>query len=1127
MTLHRTVIRFGLLLTLLFASGSIMTSAAQQNPLEQLRRQGIDVSDPEALMRAARQMGLSESQIQDLIRQQQSGEPGQQDTQQTPTRRDMTPEQARAEAQRYGIDLTDPRAALRRARTLGLPVERVRQMLLAVGQSLPSETDPARDTLRESQAELVRLPEINPSPIEVQDQGEAVTVMLTLNAPTTEVEMRLISPDESDTLFAGRTGRVSVVEIGPAGQQGQQQPRRQTFLGQGGAVYDDARYDQRGAYSVQDSIPRPNPAWGAMVGANGRMQDRPQVEVTWLGTILVPPTAMSGTWTLSVVVRSEGAAAKEIAPAAVVKIESPNRQHLEYFGYKTFRNVPDSFQPGAMGPVSDGYVVGPNDELRLTVWGAAEFQYDLPVDAEGRIYVPKVGQLTVAGKTIDELRGDLRNWLSRSYAGLVGEPPSVMMDLTVTRMRPLQIFVLGEVENPGGYQVASGSSIFSALYSVGGPLRSGSLRRVRVARGDRMAEVDLYDYLLKGIRSDALQLQTGDNVFIPARGKTVSISGAVKRPAIYEMTEGETFRDLLGFAGGLQAEAYTKRFQIERIVPFSERQDPAKVRTLLDYNLADVLLGRDSVRLEDGDQVRIFSIMDEENIAMKSTIPAVYVEGAVFSPGRYEIGPQLRTVRDLIERADGLTGAAYRDKAELVRVGADLEKEIISIDLTGVLQDAPTENLVLRPQDSLKVYSKLEMQGDRSVRITGRVREPGTYEYYEGMTIRDLLFRGGGLRDSEFTKDVFMERADLFRTSPDGSSERIIPFDLTAALEGLGMADELLLPEDEIRIYAAEVEEVRDRWVVISGAVKNPGEYQYRDDMTVEDLILQAGGFEEDAYTEEVEVTRALSGFGTNGQRARQIEVPLSPSFTFTGLRSTDGIQLAASGTGAVSGVEGSREFELQHRDLVFVREIPNYKEQATVAVTGEVQFPGEYTLLHENESLASILRRAGGTLPTGYARGGRLKRNGEQLIVEMDDALDGDESADVIMMPGDSIHIPLQPNTVAVRGNVANEGLIKYVPGQRVDYYLERAGGAQDDTESVLLTQASGATFRLERNFFGILPRRNPVVDDGATIRVTVVPPSERDPVELQDVSSTLRDVTAILSTTVTLLILSRELSN
>jgi protein involved in polysaccharide export with SLBB domain len=220
-----------------------------------------------------------------------------------------------------------------------------------------------------------------------------------------------------------------------------------------------------------------------------------------------------------------------------------------------------------------------------------------------------------------------------------------------------------------------------------------------------------------------------------------------------------------------------------------------------------------------------------------------------------------------------------------------------------------------------------------------------------------------------------------------------------------------------------------------------------------------------------------------------------------------------------MQALEAAAEFELQHRDRVFVRQDPAFQPQETVTVQGEVRYPGEYTLLRDNERLSNVIQRSGGVLPTGYLKGGRLTRNGEQVIVEMGDATQGDPEEDVIVRPGDEIVIPTQPNTVAIRGNVANEGLIKHEEGRRVEYYLDRAGGTRQNTEAILLTQASGATFRVDTGWF----RRTPEVDDGAVIRVTEEPEQEQQ-IDYTQIAS---NVTQILSSAATILALASQVFN
>jgi protein involved in polysaccharide export with SLBB domain len=542
-------------------------------------------------------------------------------------------------------------------------------------------------------------------------------------------------------------------------------------------------------------------------------------------------------------------------------------------------------------------------------------------------------------------------------------------------------------------------------------------------------------------------------------------------------------------------------------------------REVLDGDLQAARSDTARVPLADGDRVNVLSISEAQDPAVKAQVDAAEVTGAVFQPGRYEIGDEVRTVKDLIERADGLTGDAYRQQATLVRIDDTLSETARSLDLDAAMEDRPQSNVVLQPGDSLHVASLQEMRGRRSVEITGQVRDPGSYRYRDGMTIRNLLLQAGGLTDDEYLKDVFLGRADLFRVSNDGDEERVIPFHLGEALDGDGMADRPLRPEDEIRIYPATVERLEERFVQISGAVQDTGRYAYRDNMTLKDAIIQANGFTEAASLRKVTVTRMVERQGQEERRANTMEVPLVD-------RNVDPKNVDFSVRDTARALEAAANFELQHRDQIFVRRSPSFQPQQTVTVRGEVQYPGEYTLLRDGERLSNVIQRAGGIRPTGYLKGGRLvrrsqteegtlgRRTAEQVIVEMQRAVRGDPEEDVSLQPGDEIVIPTQPNTVAVRGNVANEGLIKHESGERVDYYLDRAGGTRENTQDVFLTQASGATFKVDTGWF----RRTPVVDDGAVIRVEEEPEQE-DQIDYSEIASSAAQV---LSSTLTILVLA-----
>ena len=699
----------------------------------------------------------------------------------------------------------------------------------------------------------------------------------------------------------------------------------------------------------------------------------------------------------------ESEEAVDLTEDATARTRATTGPRIPYFGYNLFTDIPDSFEPSAIGPVNDAYRIGFGDELRLTVWGAAEFQYDLRVDREGRIYIPKVGQTTVAGKRLDNLRKELRLWLSRSIDGLTTDPPTVFMDLTLTRMRPIKIFVLGEVPQPGGYIVANSSTIFNALYSIGGPLTSGSLREISLIReGKKVATIDLYDYLLRGYSDQEVRLAENDHLFIPLRGKTVTLAGTVKRPAIYELQTGETLKDLLSFAGGLLPQAYTKRAQIQRIIPFPERENPSIAREVIDLEFEPLLIGKQTVQLHDGDVVRILSTLNLQS-------NAVYIFGAVKQPGQYEISKGMH-LKDLLEAADGLFSGAFPGKADILRLHPDLSTTLITVDLRVVMANRLPDNMLLQPEDRVRIYSIDQLRVNEFVSIQGRVKQPGTYPLHIGMTAADLIFLAGG-----FLEGTHRARAEVSR-----QPEEDAPREIKAQIENISL------------------------------------------------------------------VTHADDTLGMDFP-------PDSPA----------------------------RQYLLRHRDILTVFADPQFSPQEQVKVEGEVLFPGWYSLHSENETLTSIIRRAGGILPTGYAEGGLLTRGGRRIVTDIADAVNGKSKADVIMLGGDIIRIPPQPNMVLVEGNVGLQGLIKFWPNQRVNYYLDKAGNLNPDTEAIYLTQANGAMLRLKRRFF--LFRENPIVEDGATILVTRK--EEIKPEDRTDLKEILGESMALLTSVLTVLLLTRYL--
>tara|TARA_B100000989_G_scaffold295884_1_gene277872 strand:- start:2408 stop:5152 length:2745 start_codon:yes stop_codon:yes gene_type:complete len=770
---------------------------------------------------------------------------------------------------------------------------------------------------------------------------------------------------------------------------------------------------------------------------------------------------------------------------------NPQDQGLTYFGYNIFSGGPDSFQPSTPSPVDEGYIVGPDDELRLTVWGATEFQYELRVDIEGRTNIPNIGLITVAGKTLKELRTSLKLRLAQSYAGLVKTPPTIFMDLTVTRYKPIEIFVLGEVSSPGAYTVTSNATLFNVLYAVGGPTTAGSLRDIRIIRDGRVLRaLDFYDLLLDGVLTENIPLLNNDRIFIPPRNNEIRIQGPVKRPAIYELKDGEDFQDLLRFTAGLQPEIYTDRFQINRIIPMAERSDASRAREILDFNLNDVLTGNIPITLVDGDRIQLFSITDIND-------QVVEINGAVDQPGTFELNQELQTIRDLILAADGLSENAYLGQAELIRTNDDLTQSYFNVNLAEAISGNEAENIMLQRRDLLTIYTLNDIRQIGLVSVVGYIRNPASYPWRENLRVYDLLFKAGGLFDAEYLEQVHLDRADLIRRNIDGRTTEVISFNLEEALQEEGFGLETLQPYDNIRIYPNTVQLIADKFVIIEGAVKNPGRYTYDEGMSLEDLLLKAQGFNENAFIGRVEVTRIEEPINDQ-QKAKPIIHNLINN-------SAEQFQFYSNDL-FWSLMDKAAQFNLKHMDRVHVRINPNFEFQQTVLVNGEVEFPGSYAILSSNESLRSVIERAGGLTDEAYSKGSSVIRDSVKVIIDFEDNLMSGNN-NFLIQAGDQINIPKKPRVVLITGNTVMNGFIEYEPGKRIKYYMDRAGGLQPNTSKYLqLTQANGAVFRVKRK--GLF-KNNPVVDEGAIIRAIFEQEPEREPFDLREIIVELTGIT------------------
>lgn len=617
----------------------------------------------------------------------------------------------------------------------------------------------------------------------------------------------------------------------------------------------------------------------------------------------------------------------------------------QVFGRNIFNTRNLTFEPSVNLATPPNYRLGPGDEVIIDIWGTSQNTIRQQISPDGTINIEKIGPVSLSGMTVSAANDYLKKVLGKTYSGLDSAEGNLEIRLTLGNTRTIQINVMGEVMQPGTYALSSFSTVFHALYRAGGVNEIGSLRSVQVVRsGQKIADVDVYDFIMKGKIQDDIRLQEGDVIIVPAYEVMVRFSGNVKRPMRFEMKAKESLATLIQYAGGFDAEAYTKSLRVVR-----QNGEEYEINTVRDKDFS-------AYQMRNGDVVTAEAILNRFTNKLE-------IRGAVYRPGIYQLSGELNTVRALITEARGLTGDAFMKRAVLQRERPDLTTEIVSVDVAGIL-NGTSPDIPLQKNDILNIPS-----------------------------IHDLEDRGD---------------------------------------------------------------------VMIYGEVARPDSYSFSDNMTLEDLIIRAGGLREAASTVRVDVSRRIKD-----PRSTSYTDSIGQTFTF------------ALKDGFV--IDGQQGFVLQPYDQVFVRRSPGYQAQQNVQVTGEVLFGGTYAMTSREERLSDLLRKAGGATPRAYLRGAKLTRVANEdekkrmrdvleimnrqfgkammdsLGVRVEDTfsvgLDLEKALanpggeyDLVLREGDVISVPKMNNTVKIDGAVMVPNTVAYLKGKNVSYYLNQAGGYADN---------------------------------------------------------------------------------
>ena len=659
-------------------------------------------------------------------------------------------------------------------------------------------------------------------------------------------------------------------------------------------------------------------------------------------------------------------------------------QEDKVYGETLFQRENLTFAPNMNMPTPANYVLGAGDEIIIDVWGDSELNVQYKIAPDGHITVPGLGRIQLSGMNVDQAESRIRTQFSTIYSDLDSSQPHTFLAISVGNVRTIKVNVMGEVRSPGTYTLSSFASAFHALYTAGGTTNIGSLRNIRIFRsGRQMADIDLYEYLIKGNNMEDITLQDGDIVMVEPHGILAQAKGEVRRPMWYEIKPHETLQDLIRYAGGFSENAFKGTITLQRsgdaereVYTLSEAEYPV-------------------FQLHDGDKIQVDSILSRFT-------NMVEISGSVYRPGKYALSDRISTVRDLIEIAQGTTGDAYLQRALLYRENDDLTRSMRSFNLDALLSNQISD-VELKRNDLIHIPSILALDDNLTVFIGGEVHNPATYPYAENMHVEDIILRAGGLTEAASTAriDVYRRIKDPSGTTITENTSTVHTFSLLDGEIVSNNPDFVLEPFDQVIVRRSPGYE-EQQLVTIEGEVLFKGSYsKITKDERLSSLINRSGGLTPYAYTKGARLSRRLTP--EEQQRVResiqlkaQVDQLDTESQLIQDLKEANisNQYVAIELEKALKNPGGPEDIILREGDIL---NVPEYKEFVTIS--GAVLYPNMVTY-KKNKKLSYYINQAG-----GYSR---LAMKGKPFVVYMNGEVSSGRWARV--EPGCEIIVPEKP---------------------------------------------------------------------------------------------------------------------
>ncbi len=741
-----------------------------------------------------------------------------------------------------------------------------------------------------------------------------------------------------------------------------------------------------------------------------------------------------------------------------------SEEELKIFGYEVFHNNGMNFTPNLNMATPKDYVVGPGDELLIQIYGIAQATINLKISAEGKVVIPNVGVSHVGGLSIEAVKTMLTQKIGTRYAGLAGTNPSSFLMVTLANIRSIKINIVGDVKKPGTYQLPSFTTSFNALYAAGGPTVKGSFRNIQIFRaGQQIAQVDLYDFLLKGKTEKNIRLEDNDVLLVPKYVKRVEIVGEIRRELIFEIKDKETITSLIEMANGFTESAYKNMVSIQRYNGID--------KSILNITANDQL----TTTLEDGDYV----IVGKTPNIYKNRVQLV---GSVLREGDYELLDNFK-IADLIEKAGGLKQEAFLGRAILYRTGKELQQKSINIDLNKVLANDPDNNLILNREDLLVISSIYDTRENHFVTIQGEVNQVGNFPFSQGMTVGELVLKAKGFKEAAAGSIIEIVRRELNNKS---SIAKIIKVAIDNELTiNTNENNTVLEPFDQVFVRASAGYKDFQK-VYVQGEANYVGQFIMNNSvMTVGDLIKRAGGVLPSANVKGALLVRRTIFYKKEASENDYLNKLLELRERFRD--STE------------SGFTQSNENKLNQLnneiDKIYLNK-SKIKEQIDDNLDSEA-FSNKQLIYRDsskkNEETRFNKQNIEDLKTTLQAR---VFKNLKDVTVNEDQyqfvAINlakiinssSTNEFDMQLQDGDILYIPTYNETVMINGDVLYPVTVKYIKENSLKNYINQAGGFNKTAlrKRSYVVDANGAV-RRTHSFYGI--KFYPTVSPGSQIFV------------------------------------------